>query len=163
MTFAVGAAANAGFVVLQATYGWMAGSMALLADALHNAGDVLGLLLAWAAWTMMRWQPTQRHTYGWGRSSIMAAFANAVVLLLGCGAIAVEGIQRLFHPTEVAGETVIWVAAAGILVNGATALLFLRGRKDDLNVRAAFLHLASDAAMSAGVVAAGALAVWPGA
>ena len=157
--FAIGAGANAAFVVLQVVYGLIAGSVALLADALHNLGDVLGLLLAWAAFGMGRWLPTARYTYGWGRSSILAALANAVVLLLGCGAIAVEAIQRFGSHAPVAAATVMWVAAAGILVNGGTALLFMRGQ-EDLNVRAAFLHLASDALISAGVVvAAGLIAI----
>lgn len=156
--FAVGAAANAGFVALQVVFGLLAGSVALLADALHNLGDVLGLLMAWAAFGMGRWRPSTRFTYGWGRSSILAALANAVVLLLGCGAIAVEAVQRFNDPAPVAAGTVMWVAAAGIVVNGGTALLFMRGQ-DDLNIRGAFLHLASDALASAGVVVAG-LLIW---
>ena len=152
--FAIGAGVNGAFVALQVVFGLAAGSVALLADALHNAGDVLGLLLAWGAAGMARWRPTARHTYGWGRSSILAALANAVVLLLGCGAIAVEAVQRFGNPAPVAAGTVMWVAGLGILVNGGTALLFLRGGQGDLNVRAAFLHLASDALVSLGVVAA---------
>jgi cobalt-zinc-cadmium efflux system protein len=155
VAFAVGSGVNAGFVVLQVVFGLIAGSVALLADALHNLGDVLGLLLAWGAAGMGRWRPTGRHTYGFGRSSILAALVNAAVLLVGCGAIAVEGIRRFGDPAPVAGGTVMWVAAAGILVNGGTALLFMRGQSDDLNVRAAFLHLASDALVSLGVVVAG--------
>ena len=153
--FAIGASVNAAFVALQVFYGLRAGSMALLADALHNLGDVLGLLIAWGAAALTLRRPTARHTYGWGRSSILAALANAIVLLLGCGAIAVESVQRLFHPGPVAGATVMWVAAAGIVVNGGTALLFMRGRQGDLNVRGAFLHMASDALVSLGVVIAG--------
>ena len=150
--FAIGAGANSLFVVVQIVFGLAAGSMALLADGLHNLGDVLGLLAAWAAAGMGRWRPTARHTYGWGRSSILAALLNAVVLLLGCGAIAVEAVQRFGQPAPVATGTVMAVAALGILVNGGTALLFMRGSAEDLNVRAAFLHLAGDAAVSAGVV-----------
>lgn len=155
--FAVGASANTAFVALQLVFGVLAGSVALLADALHNLGDVLGLLMAWAAVIMARRIPTSRHTYGYGRGSILAALANAVILLLGCGAIATEALTRLAHPAPVAGATVMWVAAVGILVNGGTALLFLRGRREDLNVHAAFLHLAADAAVSAGVVLSGGL------
>ena len=152
--FALGAGANAVFVAVQIGFGLAAGSVALLADGLHNAGDVLGLLAAWAASGMGRWRPTARHTYGWGRSSILAAFANAVILLFGCGAIALEAVQRFGDPAPVATGTVMWVAALGILVNGGTALLFMRGAKEDLNVRAAFLHLAGDAGVSLGVVVA---------
>jgi len=152
--FAIGATANGLFVVVQIVFGLAAGSMALLADGLHNLGDVLGLLAAWAAVGMGRWLPTARHTYGYGRSSILAALANAVILLFGCGAIALEAVQRFGSPAPVATGTVMWVAALGILVNGGTALLFMRGSKDDLNVRGAFLHLASDALVSVGVVAA---------
>ncbi len=153
--FAVGAGVNGGFVVLQVVFGLIAGSVALMADALHNLGDVLGLLLAWGAAGMGRWRPTATHTYGFGRSSILAALANAVVLLIGCGAIALEAVQRFGDPAPVAGGIVMWVAGAGILVNGGTALLFMRGQEDDLNMRAAFLHLASDALVSLGVVVSG--------
>ena len=151
--FAVGAALNIALVAAQVAGGFAANSMALLADAAHNAGDVLGLLLAWAAFVLGRRQPTARRTYGWGRSSILAALANAVVLLISVGAIAVEALQRLFAPTPVAGTTVIWVAGAGIVVNGITAVLFARGH-EDLNIRTTFLHMAGDAAISAGVVLA---------
>lgn len=155
--FAIGTALNALFVATQAAFGVAAHSMALLADAVHNLGDVLGLLLAWGAAVLARSRPTAGRTYGWGRGTILASLTNAVVLLLGCGAIAVEAVRRFASPGSVGGETVAWVAALGILVNGATALLFMRGRKDDLNVRGAFLHMASDAAVSAGVVVSGLL------
>lgn len=151
--FAVGAALNIGLVAAQVVGGIAANSMALLADAAHNAGDVLGLLLAWAAFVLGRRQPTARRTYGWGRSTILVALGNAVVLLISVGAIAVEGVQRLLAPSPVAATTVIWVAGAGIVVNGITAVLFARGH-DDLNIRATFLHMAGDAAISAGVVLA---------
>jgi len=155
--FAIGAGVNAAFVVLQVVCGLAAHSVALLADAVHNLGDVLGLLIAWAAAWLTARAPTARRTYGWGRSSILAALANAVVLLLGCGAIGVEALQRLAAPAPVGTGLVIVVAAAGILVNGGTALLFMRGRKGDLNVRGAFIHMASDALVSFGVVLAGLL------
>lgn len=154
--FALGAGINAGFVAVQIGFGLAAGSVALIADALHNLGDVMGLLLAWAAVGLGRRRPTARRTYGWGRSSILASLVNAVVLLLGAGAIAVEAVQRFGAPAPVAGGTVMWVAALGIVVNGGTALLFMRGRADDLNVRGAFLHLAADALVSLGVVLSGA-------
>ena len=155
--FAIGTVANAAYVAVQVVMGWRAGSVALLADALHNGGDVLGLLLAWGAVAMGRWRPTARHTYGWGRSSILAALANAALLLAGCGAIAAEAVRRLGEAAPVGGGTVMVVAALGIVVNGGTALMFMRGRHGDLNVRAAFLHMAADALVSAGVVAAGLL------
>ena len=133
-------------------------SVALLADAAHNLGDVLGLLLAWGAVWLGRRRPTRQRTYGYGRSSILASLTNAVVLLVSVGAIAVEALQRLTAGVpagQVGGKTVMLVAAAGIAVNGATAWLFARGRKGDLNVRGAFLHMAADAAVSSGVVIAG--------
>ncbi len=154
--FAVGAGLNAAFVAVQIGFGIAAGSVALIADALHNLGDVLGLLLAWGASGMGRWLPTARRTYGWGRSSILASLINAVVLLLGAGAIAVEAVQRFGNPAPVAGGIVIWVAAVGILVNGGTALLFMKGREGDLNVRGAFMHLVADALVSLGVLLSGA-------
>ena len=153
--FAIGTALNAAFVAAQIFYGLAAHSVALLADAVHNLGDVLGLLIAWGAATLARRAPTLARTYGWGRGTILASLTNAVILLLGCGAIAVEAIQRFGDPAPVGGATVMWVAALGILINGGTALLFMRGSKGDLNVRGAFLHMASDAVVSAGVVVSG--------
>ena len=161
--FAVGTALNAGLVAAQVGFGLAAGSMALLADAVHNLGDVLGLMLSWGAVWLARRRPTARRTYGWGRGTILASLANAVVLLVGVGAIAAEAVRRLLHPGPVAGLTVLLVAAAGIAVNGATALLFARGRQGDLNLRAAFVHMAADALVSAGVVVAAALILLTGA
>jgi len=155
--FAVGTALNAAFVAVQIFYGLAAHSMALLADAVHHFGDVLGLLIAWGASWLGRRRPHGQRTYGWGRTSILASLTNAVVLLLGCGAIALEAVQRFANPAPVAGQVVSWVALLGIAVNGGTALMFLRGRKGDLNIRGAFLHLASDAAVSGAVVVAGLL------
>lgn len=152
--FAIGTALNAAYVAAQVFYGLAAHSVALLADAVHNLGDVLGLVVAWLAMRLAKRGPTQTRTYGWGRGTILASLSNAMVLLIGCGAIGIESLQRFGHPEQVAGSTVMWVAAAGILINGATALMFLRGRKDDLNIRGAFLHMLSDAAVSAGVVVA---------
>ncbi len=152
--FAIGAAVNLAFVVAQVGFGLAANSMALLADAIHNFADVVVLLLAWgAAWLAQR-PPTRRRTYGWGRSSILAALVNAMVLLIGVGAIGVEAMRRLAHPEPVATLTVMLVAAIGIVVNGGSALLFLGDRARDLNIRAQFLHLAGDALVSLGVVAA---------
>ena len=152
--FAIGIALNAAYVAAQVFYGLAAHSVALLADAVHNLGDVLGLVITWGAIRLAQRRPTQTRTYGWGRGTILASLANAVVLLLGCGAIAIEAVQRFSHPQAVAAGMVMWVAAAGIAINGATALMFMRGRKDDLNIKGAFLHMASDAAVSAGVVIA---------
>jgi cobalt-zinc-cadmium efflux system protein len=154
--FALGAGINLAFVVLQVGFGLAANSMALLADAAHNFADVLALLLAWGAASLTRRPPTRRRTYGWGRGSILAALGNAMVLLIGVGAIGVEALRRLAVPEHVATLTVMLVAAAGIAVNGGSALLFLRDRERDLNVRAQFLHLAADALISAGVVVAAA-------
>ncbi|HTT79444.1 MAG TPA: cation diffusion facilitator family transporter [Stellaceae bacterium] len=153
--FAVGIALNLAYVAAEAAFAIVAGSLALLADAGHNLGDVLALALAWGAVWLARRRPSQRFTYGLRSSSILAALANAIILLVVTGGIAWEAIWRLAHPEPVAGGTVAAVAAAGILVNGATALLFARGRKRDLNVRSAFLHMAADALVAAGVVAAG--------
>jgi cobalt-zinc-cadmium efflux system protein len=151
--FAIGTALNLGFVAAEVVYGIAANATALLADAMHNAGDVLGLLLAWGASVLARRLPSLRRTYGWGRGSILAALLNAVVLLVGIGAIALEAVQRLLHPAPVAAGTVVWVALAGVAVNGVTAWMFSRGQHD-LNIRATFLHMASDAAVSLGVVLA---------
>ena len=160
--FALGVVLNTGFVVLEATAGIVSGSMALVADAGHNLSDVLGLLIAWGASILAARPPSERFTYGFKSSSILAALANASLLLIALGAILVETLRRLADPPPVAGGVMIAVAAAGIVVNTATALLFLRGRKSDLNIRGAFLHMAADAAVSAGVVVAGVLVVWTG-
>ncbi|WP_442678300.1 cation diffusion facilitator family transporter [Sphingomonas sp. ASY06-1R] len=153
--FALGTALNVGFVVVEAVYGLAANSTALLADAGHNLSDVLGLLIAWGAAVLGRRSPKGRYTYGLRSSSILAAFLNALLLVVAIVVIAIEAIRRFSEPAPVAGATVMIVAGVGIMVNGATALLFMRGRKGDLNIRGAFLHMAADAAVSAGVVAAG--------
>ena len=153
--FAIGTALNLGFVIIEAGYGIAAGSMALLADAGHNLSDVLGLLIAWGAATLGRRIPKGRYTYGFRSSSILAAFLNALLLLVAIVVIAVEAIRRFSEPAPVAGSTVMIVAAVGIVINTATALLFMSGRKGDLNIKGAFLHMAADAGVSAGVVLAG--------
>ncbi|SFR99168.1 cation diffusion facilitator family transporter [Sphingomonas jatrophae] len=153
--FAIGTALNIGFVIVEAVYGILAGSMALLADAGHNLSDVLGLVIAWGAASLAKRSPTARYTYGLRSSSILAAFLNALLLLVAIAVIAVEAIRRFSEPAPVAGTTVMVVAGIGIVVNGVTAWLFASGRKGDLNVRGAFLHMAADAAVSAGVVVAG--------
>lgn len=157
--FAFGVALNLGFVLVEAAFGVIGNSVALIADAGHNLGDVLGLAIAWGAAALARRRPTHRYTYGLRSSSILAALFNAIVLLIAVGAIAVEAINRFGAPQPVATGTVMAVAAIGILVNGATALLLRRGHqhRHDLNVRGAFLHMAADAAVSLGVVLTGAL------
>ena len=160
--YAIGIALNLVFVAVEAGYGWHVNSLALLADAGHNLSDVIGLVLAWGAAWAGRLQPDARYTYGWKRASILAAFVNAVLLLVAMGSLAWEALQRLQAPLAVHGVTVMVVAAIGIVVNGATALLFMRGSKTDLNMRGAFLHMAADALVSAGVVVTGALALWLG-
>jgi cobalt-zinc-cadmium efflux system protein len=150
--FAIGIALNVGFVVVEGLYGFAANSTALLADAGHNLSDVLGLVVAWIAAGLAKRPPTARLTYGLRGSSILAALANAVLLLIACGAILLEAVQRLRDPEPVATTTIMVVALIGIGINGFTAWLFAAGRADDLNIRGAFLHMAADAAVSAGVV-----------
>ena len=153
--FAVGVALNVAFVVTETIYGLSAHSLALISDAGHNLSDVLGLLIAWVAMRLSRSRPTPRRTYGLGRSSILAALSNAAMLLLVTGAVTWEAIRRLQHPQPVIASTIMWVAAVGIVVNGITAVLFFSGRAHDVNIRGAFLHMASDALVSVGVVIAG--------
>jgi cobalt-zinc-cadmium efflux system protein len=153
--FAIGIGLNLAYVAAEAGYGIAAGSLALLADAGHNLGDVLGLGLSWGAAMLGRRGPSDRFTYGYRSSSILAALANAIILLVVTGGIAWEALWRLAHPVPVTGGLVAAVAAVGILVNGATALLFMRGRKSDLNLRSAFLHMAADALIAFGVVVVG--------
>ena len=160
--FVVGTALNTGYVVVQLIFGIFAHSLALIADAGHNFGDVLALLLAWGATYLASTPSTERRTYGLGRSSILAALANSVLLLIAVGGITWEAIRRFSDPGEVGGKTVMIVAAIGIVINGITALLFSAGRKRDLNIRGAFLHMAADAAVSAGVVIAGLLILLTG-
>jgi cobalt-zinc-cadmium efflux system protein len=160
--FAIGTALNVAYVVAQVVFGIAAHSLALLADAGHNFGDVLGLLLAWGAIHLGKTRPTARRTYGLGRSSILAALANAILLLLAVGGITWEAVRRFSNPGEVGAKTVIIVAALGIVINGVTAMLFFRGHKRDLNIKGAFLHMAADAAVSAGVVVAGIIIVFTG-
>lgn len=160
--FAIGVTLNLAFVMAEFFYGQASHSLALVADAGHNLSDVLSLLLAWGAMLLSQRLPSQRRTYGFRRSSILASLVNAVVLLLTVGAVAWEAIQRLFEPAPVAETTVIWVAALGILINGVTAFLFMAGRERDLNIKGAFLHMASDAGVSLGVVIAGIVILYTG-
>jgi cobalt-zinc-cadmium efflux system protein len=160
--FAIGIALNIGFLAIETVYGFIANSMSLLADAGHNLSDVLGLVVAWAAAVMAQRAPSPRFTYGLKKAPILAALANSLFLLIAVGAIGAEAIRRLIHPSSTEGEVVIVVAAIGILVNGATALLFSRGREHDINIRGAYLHMAADASVSAAVVAAGFVILWTG-
>ena len=153
--FAIGVLLNSSFIVAEVVFGLLSDSLTLLADAGHNLSDVTGLLVAWGALSLQRRSPTKRFTYGLRRTSVLAALANAILLLVSVGAIAWEAVRRLHEPAPVAGLTIIWVAALGVVINGLTAWLFIDGRKRDLNVRGAFIHMAADAAVSAGVVVAG--------
>lgn len=153
--FVIGIVLNSAFVVIEAGYGLIAGSMALVADAGHNLSDVLGLLIAWGATLLARKGPSARFTYGFKSSSILAALLNAALLLIAVGAIGLETIRRFFEPEPVSGGTMIFVASIGILINGFTAWLFMRGRKSDLNIRGAYLHMVADTLVSVGVVVAG--------
>lgn len=153
--FALGIGLNLAFVAVEVAFGLIAGSVALLADAGHNLSDVLGLALAWGGATLARRPPSRRFTYGLRGTTILAALANSLLLMVALGAILLESVQRLVDPQPVAAPTVIIVAAVGVVINVATALLFARGRKGDLNIRGAYLHMAADAGVSAGVVVAG--------
>lgn len=155
--FAIGIGLNAAFVAIEAFYGWKVNSLALMADAGHNLSDVAGLVLAWGGALAGKLQPSARNTYGFKRASILAAFANAVLLLVAMGSLAWEALGRFSSPVPTQGVTVMVVAGIGILVNTATALLFMRGSAHDLNIRGAFIHMAGDALVSLGVVIAGAL------
>jgi len=160
--FAIGISLNLGFVAIETVFGFIANSMSLLADAGHNLSDVLGLVVAWAGAIMARRAASPRFTYGFKKAPILAALANSLFLLIAVGAIGAEAVRRLVHPSTTDGETVILVAVAGIAVNGLTALLFARGRASDINIRGAYLHMASDAAVSAAVVFAGVVIIWTG-
>lgn len=160
--FAVGVVLNSAFVVVEAGYGLISGSMALVADAGHNLSDVLGLLMAWAASVAARRPASARFTWGLKSSTILAALANGMLLLVALGAILFETVHRLIWPVQPDGQTMVWVAAVGIAINTGTALMFMAGRKHDLNVRGAFLHMAADALVSAGVVVAGLVVLYTG-
>jgi len=153
--FKVGVLLNSIFIVLEASYGFASGSLALVADAGHNLSDVLGLLISWLAIWLGTKSANAKYTYGYKSSSILAALFNAVFLLVAIGAISVEAIQRLSNPGPVAEWDVIIVAAIGVVINGFTAFLFMKGQKHDLNIKGAFLHMAADTGVSIGVVIAG--------
>jgi cobalt-zinc-cadmium efflux system protein len=160
--FALGIALNAAIVVIEFVYGFMANSMALVADGGHNLSDVLGLVVGWAGAVMAKRSPSRRFTYGLKKASILSALINALFLLVAVGAIAAEAVRRLFNPAIADAHAMIWVGIVAILGNGATAMLFARGRKSDINVGAAFQHMAADAAVSSAVVFAGIVILWTG-
>ncbi len=160
--FLVGIVLNLGFVIAEFMYGKVSHSLALIADAGHNLGDVFGLALAWGAAALSATAPTRSRTYGMRRSSVLAALINAVVLLISIGAIGWEAILRLHNPGPVAEHTVIYVALVGIVINGLTAMMFMRGRERDLNIRASFAHMAADAAITLGVAIAGGVILFTG-
>ncbi|MEO5659860.1 MAG: cation diffusion facilitator family transporter [Polaromonas sp.] len=160
--FAIGIALNIVFVTVEGFYGWKINSLALLADAGHNLSDVAGLVLAWGGALAGKLRPDAKHTYGWQRASILAAFVNALLLLVAMGSLVWEAVGRLGSPVATEGWTIMGVAGVGIVINTATALMFMRGRKGDLNIRGAFLHMAADALVSLGVVIGGALYLWQG-
>jgi len=160
--FAIGIVLNLVFVAIEAFYGWRVNSLALLADAGHNLSDVAGLVLAWGGALAGKVRPDTRHTYGFKRASILAAFVNAVLLLVAMGSLGWEALGRLQSPEPTQGWTIMAVASVGIVINTLTALMFMRGRKDDLNIRGAFLHMAGDALVSLAVVVGGGLYLWQG-
>ncbi|MCH5377409.1 MAG: cation diffusion facilitator family transporter, partial [Planctomycetes bacterium] len=157
--FAIGVGLNVLFVIIEAAYGFWSDSLALLADAGHNLSDVLGLLMAWGGYALAKLAPDSDRTYGWRGSTILAALFNALLLLFAVGGIAWEAVGRLSEPAPVSAPVVITVAAIGVVINTGTALLFVRGRKRDLNLRGAYLHMAADALLSLGVVIAGVI-IW---
>jgi cobalt-zinc-cadmium efflux system protein len=160
--FAIGILLNVGFVIVEVVYGFYANSMALLADAGHNLSDVFGLAIAWAGALLMGVSPSPRFSYGLKKASILSALINALLLIIAVGAIGAEAVRRLFHPSLTEGRIVILVAAAGIVVNGVTAWLFAKGREHDINIRGAFLHMVTDALVSAAVVFSGFIILWTG-
>ncbi len=160
--FIAGAALNAGFIAVEVAYGIFAHSVSLLADAGHNLGDVLGLFVAWGALHLAQRRPSPRFTYGLRSSSILAALFNAIALLITVGIIAVESVRRLYEPEPVAGLTIMIVAAVGMVINGATALMFSRSRRSDINMQGVFLHMLGDAVISLGVLIGGAVVLVTG-
>lgn len=152
--FAFGIILNVGFIAVEVVFGLLADSLALVADAGHNLSDVIGLILAWGGTYLAGLRRTERRTYGWKKASILAALANSIILFIAIGGIGLEAVKRFINPQPVASVTVIIVAAVGVIINSVTAVLFIEGRKEDINIRSAFMHMAADAAISMGVVAA---------
>lgn len=153
--FIIGISLNAAYVVIEAVFGFIYNSMGLLSDAGHNLSDVASLIIAMVAFRLMTHKPDSRHTYGYKKFTIQASLINALLLYIAVGAILVESIGKLIHPAEVDGDAIAWVAAAGVIVNGVTAWLFVRDKGRDLNIKGAFLHMAADTLVSIGVVASG--------
>ena len=151
---------NVAFVVVEGIYGVISQSTALLADAIHNLSDVLGLVLAWVASWLARRKPSERRTYGMRKSTVLAALANALLLLVSVGVVLSEAFERLTDTQPIAATSVLVVASIGVVINGLSALLFIRGARHDVNLRGAFLHLLADAAVSLGVVGVGAVLLW---
>ncbi|MEJ2103742.1 MAG: cation diffusion facilitator family transporter [Ignavibacteriaceae bacterium] len=158
--FGIGIILNIAYIVVEVIYGVIINSMALLADAGHNFSDVLGLLLAWGAAYLAKTAATEKRTYGFRKSTILAAFFNAIILMIAVGAITIEAIRKLIYPEPVQGSTMMIVAGIGFFINAITALLFMKGREKDLNIKGAFLHMAADAGVSLGVVIAGLLIIY---
>lgn len=161
--FAVGIVLNVIFIVIELVYGLMVNSMALIADAGHNFSDVLGLMLAWGASRLARALPTMKTTYGLRKSTILAALFNGILLMIAVGAISIEAVRKFINPEQVEGSTMMIVAGIGVLINAATAFLFVKGKDQDINIKGAYLHMAADAGVSLGVVAAGLLILLTGA
>ena len=153
--FAIGIGLNVIYIIIEVIVGLTINSVALLADAGHNLSDVVSLLLAWGASYLTTLPPSKRRTYGLRKSSVLASLTNAIILLIAIGATAWEAVRRFSHPQAIPGGTVMWVAGVGVVVNTATALLFMKGRKGDINIKGAYLHMAADAGVSVGVVLAG--------
>jgi len=160
--FLIGILLNSAFVAVEGSYGYAIDSLALLADAGHNLSDVLGLIMAWSGYALAKLPPTPRHTYGWRSSTILAALFNSLLLIFAVCGIAWEAFDRLWQPERIDSYTVITVALIGVVINTGTALLFARGRKTDLNLRGAYLHMAADALLSLGVVIAGVIIHYTG-
>lgn len=160
--FALGVALNIVYLAIEAGYGFYINSLSLIADAGHNLSDVLGLLLAWGASYLSKKNATKRRTYGFKSSSILAALFNAIILMVAVGGIILEAVKRFSAPVSLEANTVIWVALVGIIVNGFTAMLFMKDQKSDLNIRGAYLHMVADAAVSAGVVISGFIVKYTG-
>lgn len=153
--FAIGIFLNVVYIIIEVIYGILINSMALLADAGHNFSDVLGLVLAWGATYLAKTATTEKRTYGMRKSTILAAFINAIILMIAVGAISIEAIRKLIYPEPVQGKTMMIVAGIGFIINAITAFMFMKGRETDLNIKGAFLHMAADAGVSLGVVIAG--------
>ena len=160
--FVIGISLNVIYIIVELVYGLAINSMALIADAGHNFSDVLGLLLAWGAAYLASTSPTHQRTYGLRKSTILAALFNAIILMIAVGAITIEAVRKFITPEPVHGETIMIVAGVGVIINTITALLFIKGRKKDLNIKGAFLHMAADAGVSLGVVVAGLIIISTG-